>query len=114
MKYESHFLNPEQSKTSIRSRIPNKIDLYTYIFVFYLILKMQIQVSFMLNLNTKVRFVGIKSNLPDYPIIFFFVFEEDFSFCHKQEFPNGDLRNENTEISEPTVSLLRFFYSVQQ
>ena len=39
MKYESHFLNPEQSKTSIRSRIPNKIDLYTYIFVFYLILK---------------------------------------------------------------------------
>ena len=71
MKYESHFLNPEQSKTSIRSRIPNKIDLYTYIFVFYLILKMQIQVSLMVNLNTKVRFVGIKSNLPDYPIIFF-------------------------------------------
>ena len=76
---------------------------------------MQRQVSLIVNLNTKIRFVGIKSNLPDYPIIFFFfVFEEDFSFCHKQECPNGDLRNENTEISEPTVSLLRFFYSVQQ
>ena len=108
MKYESHFLNPEQSKTSIRSRIPNKIDLYTYIFVFYL------KHTQMVNLNNKAGFVGIKSNLPDYPIIFFFVLEEDFSFCHKQEFPNGDLRNENTEISEPTVSLLRFFYSVQQ
>ena len=32
---------------------------------------MQRQVSLIVNLNTKIRCVGIKSNLPDYPIIFF-------------------------------------------
>ena len=56
------------------------MDLYTYIFGFYLILKMQIQVSLMVNLNTKVRFVGIKSNLPDYPIIFFLCLGRRFFF----------------------------------
>ena len=41
---------------------------------------MQRQVSLIVNLNTKIRFVGIKSNLPDYPIIFFLCLWRRFFF----------------------------------
>ena len=79
MKYESHFLNPEQSKTSIRSRIPKKL---TFIPTYFSLLntKMQTQVSLFVNLNTKIWCVGIQSNLPDYPIIFFLCLGRRFFF----------------------------------